>query len=46
MPNTKLVSDQTEFAKWLYDRGPTCKEGNNQACYENANDHLGVQLYN
>jgi hypothetical protein len=26
MPNTKAVSEQTSFAKWLYSTGPTCKE--------------------
>tara|TARA_Y100000591_G_C21808041_1_gene686123 strand:+ start:210 stop:809 length:600 start_codon:yes stop_codon:yes gene_type:complete len=25
-PNNKIPNDQTEFAKWLYDNGPTCKE--------------------
>jgi len=41
MPVTDVVNNQTEFAKWLYDRGPTCKQGNQEACYENVNDHLG-----
>lgn len=26
MPSTKVVSDQTSYAKWLYGQGPTCKE--------------------
>ena len=26
MPVTNVYNDQTEFAKWLYDTGPTCKE--------------------
>ena len=26
VPVTTFPNDQTEFAKWLYDRGPTCKE--------------------
>lgn len=26
VPVSKLPSDQTEFAKWLYDRGDTCKK--------------------
>lgn len=38
MPNTQLVNDQTGFAKWLYDRGPTCKQGNNDVCYENVSE--------
>jgi hypothetical protein len=25
-PVTEVVNDQTAYAKWLYDRGPTCKE--------------------
>ena len=28
MPNTSIPNKQGDFAKWLYDRGPTCKEGN------------------
>jgi len=26
MPSTEVVSNQTSFAKWLYNTGPTCKE--------------------
>ena len=36
MPVTDVVNDQTGFAKWLYDRGPTCKQGNAEACYNNV----------
>ena len=25
-PINTIPNDQTEFAKWLYDSGPTCKE--------------------
>lgn len=32
MPNTQIPNDQTGFAEWLYGTGPTCKEGNGQAC--------------
>lgn len=28
MPNTSVPNGQNDFAKWLYDTGPTCKEGN------------------
>lgn len=33
MPN----NDQTEFANWLYDEGPSCKEGNANRCARNLN---------
>ena len=38
MPNTDIVNDQTGFAKWCFDRGPTCKEGNYEACYDNIKE--------
>ena len=39
MPVTNLSNDQTEFAKWLYDNGPTCKE-NTILCYDTIPDRL------
>lgn len=39
MPVTNLSNDQTEFAKWLYDKGPTCKE-NTILCYDTLPDRL------
>lgn len=39
MPVTNVVNDQTEFAKWLYDKGPTCKE-NTTMCYNSLPDRL------
>jgi hypothetical protein len=38
MPVTDIVNDQTGFAKWLYDRGPTCKQGNIEQCFNNVNE--------
>ena len=35
MPNTSIPNKQKEFALWLYNRGPTCKEGNGYQCYAN-----------
>ena len=26
MPSTTMPNDQTAFAKWCYNTGPTCKE--------------------
>lgn len=39
MPVTNVVNDQTEFARWLYDKGPTCKE-NTIMCYDSLPDRL------
>ena len=39
MPVTNLTNDQTEFAKWLYDNGPTCKE-DTTLCYDSLPDRL------
>ena len=35
MPNTSIPNKQKEFALWLYNRGPTCKEGNRYQCFAN-----------
>lgn len=32
VPVTTIPNNQTEFAKWLYDTGKTCKEGNGSKC--------------
>ena len=40
--NTTIPNDQTTFAKWLYDVGPTCKEGNGEKCYMNMNRGANV----
>jgi len=31
-PSTTIPNDAVKFAKWLYQTGPTCKEGNGLAC--------------
>ena len=33
MPSTTLPNNQTEFAKWCYNTGPTCKDQNIQCAY-------------
>ena len=38
MPVSDIINDQTGFAKWLYDRGPSCKQGNVEQCYNNVNE--------
>lgn len=35
MPVTTIPSNQSEFGEWLYNRGPSCKEGNGKRCYDN-----------
>ena len=35
MPVSSGISDQTEFANWLYKVSPTCKEGNGDQCVAN-----------
>tara|TARA_B110000902_G_C14088516_1_gene505907 strand:+ start:73 stop:672 length:600 start_codon:yes stop_codon:yes gene_type:complete len=41
MPVTQLANNQTEFAKWCYDNGPTCKE-NSIVCSNTIVDKLHV----
>lgn len=35
VPCTTIPNDQEGLGKWLYDRGPTCKENNGEQCYRN-----------
>lgn len=35
VPSTTIPNDRDTFAKWLYGRGPTCKEGDGTQCYQN-----------
>jgi hypothetical protein len=35
LPVTTFPGDRESFAKWAYGRGPSCKEGNGEQCYNN-----------
>jgi Ca2+/Na+ antiporter len=35
VPGDSIPNDQNEFGNWLYNRGPSCKEGNSNRCYTN-----------
>lgn len=35
MPATTIPNDRESFQKWLFDRGPSCKEGNGPQCFHN-----------
>jgi hypothetical protein len=35
VPVTTIPNDQTKFAKWLYNIGKSCKEGNGDHCFKN-----------
>lgn len=41
-PNTTIPNDQTAFAKWLYNSGTTCKEGNGDKCYRNQSRGVNI----
>jgi hypothetical protein len=48
-PITTIPNDQTAFAKWCYQRQPTCKEGNGEQCIKNNYNPLygnSRQIYN
>ena len=45
MPVTNVHNNQTDFAKWLYDRGPTCKE-NTIKCFNSLPDKLQLNMGN
>jgi len=38
MPVTTIPGDQKGFGEWLYNRGPSCKEGNGNQCWRNVSD--------
>jgi hypothetical protein len=43
IPNTHIPNNQEIFAKWLYDDGKSCKEGNYEKCIKNINlDRTGL----
>jgi len=35
-PVTTIPNDSVGFAKWCYNRGQTCKEGNGTQCFDNT----------
>uniref|UniRef100_A0A6C0IWA7 Minor capsid protein P9 transmembrane helices domain-containing protein n=1 Tax=viral metagenome TaxID=1070528 RepID=A0A6C0IWA7_9ZZZZ len=39
-PITTIPNKQNKFANWLYNRGPTCKEGNGEQCIKNLHNPL------
>jgi hypothetical protein len=36
--STTIPNDQGGFADWLYNRGPSCKDGNGDQCWRNVSD--------
>lgn len=42
VPSTKIPNEQTLFANWLYNRGPSCKENNGIQCYNNIYRDLRI----
>jgi hypothetical protein len=35
LPSTTIPNNQGGFANWLYNRGPSCKQGNEDQCWRN-----------
>lgn len=46
VPSTTIPNDREKLGEWLYDRGPSCKEGNGMKCYNNLYNNIknGVQI--
>jgi len=42
VPGDTIPNNQNEFGHWLYNRGPSCKEGNLTRCYTNM--HRDIRL--
>lgn len=40
MPNTSIPNDQTGFARWCYDSGPTCKKGDGSHCLSSSDESV------
>lgn len=38
VPVTTIPGDQKGFGEWLYNRGPSCKEGNGNQCWQNIGE--------
>ncbi len=43
VPGSSIPNDQGTFANWLYNRGKSCKEGNNEQCYRNIYTDLRLK---
>jgi len=41
-PVTTIPNDRKSFTDWVYDMGPTCKEGNGGQCYKNMYTNMKV----
>lgn len=42
IPSTTIPNEQNKFADWLYNNGPSCKEGNGFKCYTNLYKDIRV----
>ena len=42
MPVTQSSNNQKDFAEWLYNTGPTCKDGNGYQCVNNNSNRLEI----
>lgn len=42
MPVTQSYNNQKDFANWLYNTGPSCKDGNGEKCVKNNSGPLEI----
>ena len=40
VPSTSIPNDREKLGEWLYDRGPSCKEGSGAKCYNNLYNNI------
>ena len=40
VPSTSIPNDRETLGEWLYNRGPSCKEGSGEKCYNNLYNNI------
>tara|TARA_B100000795_G_scaffold270051_1_gene262230 strand:- start:8864 stop:9433 length:570 start_codon:yes stop_codon:yes gene_type:complete len=40
VPSTTFPNNREKYVEWLYNRGPSCKEGNGSKCYNNLYNNI------
>lgn len=46
VPSTSIPNDRETLGEWLYNRGPSCKEGSGEKCYNNLYNNIKNATHN
>jgi hypothetical protein len=45
VPSTTIPNEREKLGSWLYERGPSCKEGNGNKCYTNLYNNIKNNMH-